>query len=664
MIAYRYRRGGLVGLVLGLAGLGAVAAAQEQEGPDSAALVELNRAIKAYLDQKPDVAAEGFEQLLAARPTAAYRVTCHYYLGLIGLEQGLRNCSEAQTAAARQAVEEATAAAASARHQFEQAQKHFAEVISLVDPTAEMINAALLLGIAQLASDFPGTEVGDKQVALELARRAEDTLNRYVTQTEPGREDRYGRFYLAVARYRLADHYRREPGRSREFAESLAAAKQDLEQSLAQAEADQQAGKLTPEAHERFKTVVTYYDALLAILERDSAGARQRFATVTERVPGTDLAKNAQAIIDKLDELETTSPLPIRLEVPGPIGPLEFEGRVRVGNWYDSNVILLGKETTLPRGFKRKDDYQFGISADFNISRYISKTEAPWVGESLTIGLGGGTSNLWQPNIPEFDVNRYPGRAYLNWQPIRDLYLGLQYEYSYTQLGHEPFISSHRVTPVISKLWRVLSEGEVKRDWGRTDLYYTHDDRDYQDRLTHFQLNRDGTYQALGVQHTLNLVQARDLPYLIGYYARHDRERQLFGEDWLNFYVGYEYRDERTAGTEFDLRGHSLVWGLDVPLPHRFAFELDGEFTWADYTGASLFDFERKERADLLQRYKFGLTYSFIRRGEYAAMRTLDVKLRTGIELTFQNSNIWDRLGEDIYEYDRAVYGVQLEADF
>lgn len=401
---------------------------------------------------------------------------------------------------------------------------------------------------------------------------------------------------------------------------------------------------------------------MLAILERRHGEARQLFTDVTRQVAGTDLARNAQAIVDKLDDVETTSPLPIQLPVPGPIGPLEFEGRLRIGNWYDSNVILLGKDTTLPRGFKKKGDYQYGISADFGLSRYIPRSEFPWVGESLAVGVGGGTSHVWQPNIPEFDVNRYAGRAYVNWQPIADLYLALQYEGSYTLLGRDPFITSHRLTPVLSKIWRRPSEGPGGRELARTDVYYSYDDRNYLDRLTSFQLNRDGAYQAVGAQQKFNLVQAQR--YLRDHFAGRERARRLFGEEWLSVYLGYEYRDERTAGTEFDLRGHALVWGLDVPLPHRFAFEVDGEFTWADYTGASLFDHERKERADFVQRYNIGLTYTVVARGENENMRTLAVKLRGGVEMTFQNSNIWNRLGEDIYEYDRALYGVQLQVDF
>jgi hypothetical protein len=96
----------------------------------------------------------------------------------------------------------------------------------------------------------------------------------------------------------------------------------------------------------------------------------------------------------------------------------------------------------------------------------------------------------------------------------------------------------------------------------------------------------------------------------------------------------------------------------------RLAFELNSEFTWGNYSSPSIFDYERKRRSDFLQRYDMGFVYTIVARGENPTLRTLNVRLRTGVEMSFQNSNIWDRLGEDIYEYNRTVYGMRLEVDF
>jgi len=651
-------RGLLIAICAAL-GITRVSGQESAPAEPSAALVDLNRAIKAYLEEDRETAADLLERLLAAHPETELRVPCYYYLGLIELERGLKHSTAAQ--AARTVKDEATAVeeANQARQQFERAQQRFEEVVRLADPSAEVVSAALLLGISRLASDFPGSKVP----AAELAQRAADTLARYVA-TDYGAQDRYGQFYLAVAHYRLAAEYQDKAGKTREFAASLQAADDALTKAVALGEADVAAERLSPQAFDEFSTVVTYYRGLVDILRTDNAAARRSFVAVREKAAGTDLANNAAAIVAKLDEVERTRPRAVQLPVPAPLGPFEFETRLRMGHAYDTNVILLGKDTHLPRGFKRQDDYQFGLSADFNISRYISKTEAPWVGESLTFGIGAGTYNLWQPNISQFDINRYPARAYVNWQPIRDLYVGFQYEYSYTQLGHEPFITSNRFTPVLSKVWRRRLPDQTEVEFGRTDFYFSQDDRGYLDRLSDRRTNRDGVYRALGMQQTINLVQARDLPWLREYYATREREQQHFGDRWLYVYLGYEFRRDMTVGTEFDQRGHSLLWGLSVPLPLRLAFELDGEFTWGNYTQPSIFDFERKARTDLLQRYDLGLTYTFVARGENPTLPTLNIKLRAGVEMTFQNSNIWNRLGEDIYEYNRTIYGVQLEVDF
>ncbi len=635
--------------------------AQSPPPPESGAdLIELNRAIHAYAAEDRDTAAQLLEGLLARNPGAELRVSCYYYLGLIGLERGLAHASAAQAARAQQNAEQAATEAGLARTEFEAAQKHFESVVQLADPTAEIVSAALLLGISQLASDYPGADLN----ARSLSERAEQTLARYTSQTEYGAKDRYGYFYLAVAQYRLADDYREQPNRQAEYQAILQGAQQALERAQVLAEEDAAQERLAPAGLEAFRTVLAYYRGLLAIVRSDHPGARELFSDVATRAEGTDLARNAQAIVSRLDEVDATNPARLQLPVPAPVGPWEFDGRLRFGNGYDTNVVLLGKDTNLPRGYRRQDDYFAGVQADFNLSRYISKSEAPWVGESLTVGLGGGASATWQPNVSEFDVNRYPGRTYVNWQPIRDLYLGLQYEYSYTQLGHKPYISSQRLSPVVSKIWRAPGAGGSALEAGRTDVYYTHDERNYLDRLTDFRLNRDGVYQALGFQHTFNLMRGEELPYLRAYFDAHDRERALFGNDWLSFTLGYEYRDEQTVGTEFDLCGHALTWGLNVPLPYRLALQCRGEFSWADYNAASIFDYDRKERMDFLQRYDLSVVYWFIRRGEDKNLPTLDVRLRTGVEMTFQNSNIWNRLGEDIYEYDRAIYGMALEVDF
>ena len=674
-------------LVLCVTAFAPLAAAQQQSRPASTEpLLKLNQALDAYVASEYDIASKAFEEILQDPAASEYQITCHYYLGLIALQRGVSASGAAQSAKVAATEAEKTKDAAELARQrellqlkgeealtyFNAAQDHLQVVVTPEDPALRVVDAALLLGIARLARDVgPEAEPGASAEAREkiseraiaLATHAVTTLSDYV-KTDTGARDAYGYFYLGVAQYRLTDEYSRR-GKFYDAvkrAENLNLARANFEHAaeLARAETGGETRRgVTPQY---FDAVVTYYRALLDTVAgpQEYLAARTLFNDVKEMDKGP-VGRNAEDLSAQLDQVLAAYPPALRLPVPAPIGPLEFDGRVRIGNWYDSDVILLGINTPLPRGYSRQDDYTFGLDTDFNISRYISKTEAPWVLESLTVGVGGSVANMWHPNITQFDVNRYAGRAYLNWQVIPDLYVGLQYEGSYTQLGHAPYLASQRLTPVISKIWR----GTTGKETGRTDLYYTLDNRSYQYELTDWRFNQTGVYQSAGLVQTFNLVPATELPYMTGYFASHPRERQFLGEnDWLKFHIGGEGRDEPTVGTEWALAGGSLTCGMHVPLPYRFAFDVDGEFTWLPYYYASVFDYTRETQFVSLQRYNFGLTYTFVARGEYAAMPTLDVKLRTGVELTFQDSNVMDRLGGEIYSYNRGIYGAALEVGF
>ncbi|HWL93301.1 MAG TPA: hypothetical protein VNT79_07180, partial [Phycisphaerae bacterium] len=135
-------------------------------------------------------------------------------------------------------------------------------------------------------------------------------------------------------------------------------------------------------------------------------------------------------------------------------------------------------------------------------------------------------------------------------------------------------------------------------------------------------------------------------------------------ERWARIWLGYTYRNERTQGDEFDLFGNTVRGGLELPLPYRFAFDFTAEFTWDDYSQPNLFDFRRFERFDFIQRYIFGVTRTFIDRGECESMKSLSVKSRAFVELYDQDSNVWDRLSQDLYQFNRQIYGLELLISF
>lgn len=614
---------------------------QDQPPSSSAAqLIELNRGIRAFIDHDYNAARAAFESILTQDPQNA---ACLYYLGLIQLEEGLRLKSTDDEAA---------------RLKFDQARHNFELVTRTADPTVAPVEAALLLGIAQLAADAEG----QPSAILEPAQAAYDTLKRYVETEEIGRSDRYGFFYLGVACYRLGDYYSFKGERTR-AAQFIDEAANTLENAMRIAGEDRNRAKAAPdtqrglsdEAFEAFKLVASYYQGLVALQRRSNRQARELLVFVRDNEKG-EVGLNAAAILEKMDEIESTAPPPLTFD--SLLGRLDFQGNVSLGLNYDTNVILLGGDTALPLNIGRKYDFRLETEANFNISRYIDKSEAP-VGESLSIGLGGGTAHGWNAEIHEFNLNQYSGRSFVQWQPVKNCYLGVEYEYAYTMLGNDPFISSHRITPVTSHIWQAKDSDD---ELGRTDIWYNFESRDYREEAGEWRLDRDGRYHAWGIRHIFNLVKSSDL--WAAYYADHETERRFFGHHWLNFTLGYVYRDERTKGTEFDLHGHSILSGVEVPLPWRLSLSIDGVFTWEDYGAPSVFDYRRNCRNDFSQHYNFGMTRTFVARGENVNMPSLEIKLRAGVGLTFRNSNIWDRLSQDIYEYDRAVYGLQLNIDF
>lgn len=612
--------------------------ASPADPPRTATALQLNAGISAYLRGNKTEAKDILTRLTEADPsnTAGY-----YYLGIIYLEEGLDASREQKP---------------EARDLFVKAQQCLQRVVQTVDPNAIPVEAYLDLGIAQL-----GGEKFDKE-RMEISRRAAETLQEYV-QTETGKTDRFGHFFLGVAYFRLATQDVRLAGQRKVEDRRKAVLAFDTAMGLAK---EPVAGeRLSKEDYALFETKVLYYKALLAIVGRDNQEARGLLDDVVQRGSGAELIQNANTLIKKIDEIETQEPGPITLETGA--GPIQFEGFATVGHYYDTNVILLGEDTIIPRRIPHKEDYRFGLQTGFDVSRNFTERD-DILGKSFYVGAGGSTSHFWQPHIKEFDINIYSGRAYVNWEPVSDIFLGIQYDYSYTKLGQDPYISSNRITPVVSKVWREesASAGELGIERARTDFYYTYDDRDYFDRIIDPRLDRDGNYHSVGVAQSFNLVQARDI--WKKYYGsaggdgatRDGRD----GERWLRLRFGYLYRNERTQGREFDLWGHTIYGGIDVPLPYRFAFDFTSEFTWDDYGHPSLFDFRGNERDDFIQRYVFGITYTIIDRGEYRPMPSLSMKTRGSIELIYQNSDIWDRLSQDTYQFNRQIYGLELLVSF
>ena len=105
-----------------------------------------------------------------------------------------------------------------------------------------------------------------------------------------------------------------------------------------------------------------------------------------------------------------------------------------------------------------------------------------------------------------------------------------------------------------------------------------------------------------------------------------------------------------------------VPWGIDLDA----AFD----FEWQRYQRGSLVDFHRRERRDFIQRYELALSRTFVLRAgrpENRARPAMDrvlMTLRAHATWTHDDSNVVDRLGQAIFEYDRTVYGVSVAFTF
>ncbi len=309
-----------------------------------------------------------------------------------------------------------------------------------------------------------------------------------------------------------------------------------------------------------------------------------------------------------------------------------FQFRVDMGFNYDTNVVLLGDDTSLEVGLSTDDDFRFGLSTD---ARYVVP-----LGPRLLVGLGGSTFNSWHAALQEFDVQTYGGRAFINYFANDRVTAGLQYEYDYNLVDREAFLARHSITPSLRVVERFHEDGTPLTD---TTLFYSYEPRDYNEALGTLRENRDGKYHTVGVFQSVNV----------------SRPREAHGDSrWLSASLGYRFLQQQTAGDDFDMSGHSLSAQLACPLPLDLLLDFSGQWTWEDYWQPNSRDARLRNRRDFVQRYIWTLSR------EFELDRQVTLAVRGQIAWTEDDSNIRNRLGEALYSYDRVIYGLTLSFTF
>jgi hypothetical protein len=334
------------------------------------------------------------------------------------------------------------------------------------------------------------------------------------------------------------------------------------------------------------------------------------------------------------------------------------------GTRYDTNVILLGERTDLPRDVSREKD--FGLESGWAVDYTHDLTKR------LAVGVQVRTAQLWNAGVEQFDQQTYG--ASMAWQyeflekkegSMGPGFFTLQYDFDYTLLGKEEFLQNHAVRP------------GVKVDWANrratSGLFFDYQHRDYSEPLFDRRLNRDGNYFTIGVLHEFKTVEMTQVykewglePWGLPSDAGFDQDDPDYPNRYLKPYIGARHSWDSTAGDEFDRQANALQAGVGVPLPWGVAFDAAAVLEWENYSHGSLVDFHRRERHDLVQEYAVALSRTFVLREGVRANRytpAIDrmlMTVRAHATWTDDDSNVLDRPGQAVFSYDRAVYGVSV----
>jgi hypothetical protein len=211
----------------------------------------------------------------------------------------------------------------------------------------------------------------------------------------------------------------------------------------------------------------------------------------------------------------------------------------------------------------------------------------------------------------------------------------------------------------------------------QTDVYFTYEIRDYREPLYDRRFDRDGEYYALGVSQSYKVVDMTPVYEDMGLEPWGHEGDDALGQDdpdypsrYLTPFLGFQYAWDQTNGDEFDQKSYILSLGVMVPLPWGIDFDAAADFEWQEYQHGSLIDFHRRPRRDFIQRYAIGFSRTFVLRGgrlenRYTpAFDRVLMTLRAHATWTHDDSNVVDRLGQAIFEYDRTVYGLSVAFTF
>ncbi|MFO0837007.1 MAG: hypothetical protein U1D55_00650 [Phycisphaerae bacterium] len=356
----------------------------------------------------------------------------------------------------------------------------------------------------------------------------------------------------------------------------------------------------------------------------------------------------------------------------------DFTLSMGIAALWDTNVPLLGRNTAPPVYRDRKRDFRVPALLKFN---YVADLDAFDKGnadlQKWQVFFEGRTAPTWNARIYEFNEQFYGATVNLRYELIGSdaaewlnaLYLHARYDYDYILLGNDGFLRVNRVRPMV----QLLAFDQLLD----ASLFFNYEDRNYLEALRDERLDRDGNYFSWGLDTRWDLGKWVNAESLWG------KERAWGGcgprEDDREYarpmevQLGIEFTTNSTQGSEFDYSSQILTGGLKVPLPYGIDFSPGALFEWQDYRGNSVVDRHRAMRGDFLQEYgfrlerRFWLNQKYAQDFEHARPFHLDRAIMTiygDIRFSFNDSNVRDRLGQSVFEYDRILYALGVRFDF
>ncbi len=424
-------------------------------------------------------------------------------------------------------------------------------------------------------------DIGIAQLLLGRFQEAESGYKQYMRERP---DDPLPYLFTAVLYYRQA----------KEDPSYLPKATENLDQAE---DALQRSGRIdrSLEAHIRL------YRALIHLEQDDREAARQELAEGYELAPDTKVGRESKELLDRIDWGLATARRP-------------WELTVQYGYDWDTNVILRGENIRRLPG-EDQEDGRFGLASAFTF-RLVDT-------EDVVFGVGTTSFNSWHSDIDEFDVQTYGANIYGAYSPPEAGWftLGLRYDWDYSFVGRDSFLTRHRVTPQVD-----IQEA----DWTSTTLFYQLDVREYFNQPANRRLDRDGLTHAFGVIQSFELFEMFDRPFTAD--------------------ISYRYENTRTDGSEFESTNHIFALGVTVPLPEDFTFQFVNEWELARYKNPSIFDRDFSKRRDVLYSFVLALTKRF---DEH-------LSARFEIDIFNDDSNVVDRRGQQFFSFDRVIYGLSI----